>query len=440
MLQPLEEAMLLFWPKLFAALYFALLNTWIKVNNLKKGSSVKDFLALFLVSSAFLSIPEAIIAENLFLKVITLFNNGYASYGMHAVWSMTADFLTIFLGMIIYKLVSKQDFFQAGVVYLEFACIERICMVISISPVTYFIVYVLIQLIIILVMRKEVDFIGNIEAVQFRRMLFHLVGLLFVVNSMYSAYYIFPELNANAINAPFVIWIDATTLIASTFTLGYYKLSVREAKLNASKMKWMQRFQEGQENIIQTFAELSEAKSGETGQHVRRVAEYCKLLAEHLGADEKDADCIRIAAMMHDVGKLLIPQEIIEKPGKLTKEEYEIVKKHTEYGDQLLSKSDGHIMKMARAIAYEHHEHWDGSGYPRGLSGRQINFYARIAAVADVYDALSNKRSYKPAWAPEDAKKYILSKKGYQFAPDVVDAFDEIYNDIEAVRAKFRDE
>lgn len=440
MLQPLEEAMLLFWPKLFAALYFALLNTWIKVNNLKKGSSVKDFLALFLVSSAFLSIPEAIIAENLFLKVITLFNNGYGSYGMHAVWSMTADFLAVFLGMILYKLVSKQDFFQAGVVYLEFACIERICMVISISPVTYFIVYVMIQLVIILVMRKEVDFIENIETVQYRRMLFHLVGLLFIVNSMYSAYYIFPELNNNVINAPSVMWIDATTLIASTFTLGYYKLSIREAKLNESKMKWMKRFQEGQENIIQTFAELSEAKSGETGQHVRRVAEYCKFLAEHLGADEKEADCIRIAAMMHDVGKLLIPQEIIEKPGKLTEEEYDIVKQHTIYGDQLLSKSDGHIMKMARAIAFEHHEHWDGSGYPRGLSGSQISFYAQIAAVADVYDALSSKRSYKPAWAPEDAKEYILSKKGSQFAPDVVDAFDKIYNDIEAVRAKFKDE
>ncbi|MBR1643113.1 MAG: HD domain-containing protein [Butyrivibrio sp.] len=432
--------MLLFWPKLFAALYFALLNTWIKVNNLKKGSSVKDFLALFLVSSAFLSIPEAIIAENLFLKVITLFNNGYGSYGMHAVWSMTADFLAVFLGMILYKLVSKQDFFQAGVVYLEFACIERICMVISISPVTYFIVYVMIQLVIILVMRKEVDFIENIETVQYRRMLFHLVGLLFIVNSMYSAYYIFPELNNNVINAPSVMWIDATTLIASTFTLGYYKLSIREAKLNESKMKWMKRFQEGQENIIQTFAELSEAKSGETGQHVRRVAEYCKFLAEHLGADEKEADCIRIAAMMHDVGKLLIPQEIIEKPGKLTEEEYDIVKQHTIYGDQLLSKSDGHIMKMARAIAFEHHEHWDGSGYPRGLSGSQISFYAQIAAVADVYDALSSKRSYKPAWAPEDAKEYILSKKGSQFAPDVVDAFDKIYNDIEAVRAKFKDE
>ncbi len=439
MLLTLGEMMLYYWPKLVAALYFASLNTWIIVKVLKKKSSVKLFLALFFVSSAFLSIPEEYIAENLFQKAMLFVNNKNASNGIHAVWSMLFDFLALFLGTCLYKLVTKQGFYEAGVIYLEYACIERICMVLSISSISYFIIYVIIQVSIILVMHKEVNFIEHIDTIQFKRLLIHMCGLLFIVNSMYSAYYLFPELGTNVINAPTVLWIDATTIIASTFTLGYYKLSIREARLTESKMRWIQKFQEGQENIIQTFAELSEAKSGETGQHVRRVAEYCRLLAEHLGADEKEAECIRIAAMMHDVGKLLIPQEIIEKPGKLTDEEYEVVKKHTVYGDQLLSNSDGDIMKIARVIASEHHEHWDGNGYPRGLSGSQINFYAQIAAVADVYDALSNKRSYKPAWAPEDAKEYILSKKGYQFAPVVVDAFNAIYDDIEAVRRKYRD-
>ncbi len=439
MFQTLPSMMLYYWPKLIAALYFASMNTWIKVKLLNGKKTIKYFIAFFLVSSAFISIPAEFLNTNAYHHAMRFIHYADADAAVYVVWSNLADYITVFIGLLLYKFVSRQKLLVAGVVYMEFACIERVCMVLSVSALSYFCIYVLIQAILYFVMRNEVGFITKNEGIRYDRLFLYMCGLLFILDAMYSAYYLFPELGTNVINAPTVIWVDAITILTSAFTLGYYRLSIHEARLADSRLEWMRKFQEGQQNIIQTFAELSEAKSGETGQHVRRVAEYCKLLAEHLGIGEKEAECIRVAAMMHDVGKLLIPREIIEKPEKLTKEEYDIVKKHTIYGNQLLSNSDGHIMQVARVIAYEHHERWDGSGYPRGLAGDQIDFHAQIAAVADVYDALSNKRSYKAAWAPGDAKKYILAEKEHQFSPAVVDAFEKIYDDIEDVRIRFQD-
>ncbi len=144
--------------------------------------------------------------------------------------------------------------------------------------------------------------------------------------------------------------------------------------------------------------------------------------------------------MMHDFGKLLIPKEILEKPGSLTPGEREIMCQHTVYGHDILSNSKGEIISMARDIAYEHHERWDGKGYPRGIKGYDISIYAQIVSVVDVYDALTSKRAYKEAWDRNEAKREIISQRGTQFSPRIVDAFIKNFDKISKIQDMYVDE
>lgn len=194
-----------------------------------------------------------------------------------------------------------------------------------------------------------------------------------------------------------------------------------------------------QEEIIMSFAEITENKSGQTGQHIKRVSEYSRVIASQLGMPSDEVEMIRIASTMHDIGKLLIPGEILEKPGRLTDEEFEVIKKHTTYGGQLLQNVEGDEMKMSKQIALEHHERYDGHGYPFAMVGDDISIEGRIVAVADVYDALTSRRSYKEAWAEEDAYNEIMKGRGTQFDPDVVDAFAAAHDEILKVKETFRD-
>ena len=194
-----------------------------------------------------------------------------------------------------------------------------------------------------------------------------------------------------------------------------------------------------QESMIISMAEVVENKSDQTGQHVRRVAEYSKILALKLGFNEEQAEIIKNASMMHDIGKLLIPSEILEKPGKLTDEEYKEIKNHTVYGDKLLKDVEGDVLVCARKIAYEHHERPDGKGYPRGLKGKSISIEGKIVAVADVYDALTSKRTYKEAWDSKQAYDEIIKNSGTQFDKTVVKAFVDAYDQIDEIRQKFAD-
>lgn len=194
-----------------------------------------------------------------------------------------------------------------------------------------------------------------------------------------------------------------------------------------------------QEEMIMSFAEITENKSGQTGQHIKRVSEYSKILAAELGLPPEQIEHIRIASTMHDVGKILIPSEILEKPGKLTPEEYDIIKTHTTMGGQLLENVEGEEMKLSRTIALQHHERPDGKGYPDGLNGDNISLEGKIVAVADVYDALTSRRSYKSAWKEEDAYREILKGRGTQFDPRVVAAFVSAHDRILEVQEKFRD-
>lgn len=179
---------------------------------------------------------------------------------------------------------------------------------------------------------------------------------------------------------------------------------------------------EDQENLILSLSQIIENKSENTGQHVRRVAEYTEVLCKTLGYSEEESWKIRLASMMHDVGKIMIPEKILEKPGKLTKEEFEIIKKHIFYGKQLLETSPGELFHISTEIAYQHHEKWDGSGY-MGTTGENIAPHARCVALADVFDALVSRRAYKEPWPPMKAYEEIISQRGKQFDPLVVDAF-----------------
>ncbi len=193
---------------------------------------------------------------------------------------------------------------------------------------------------------------------------------------------------------------------------------------------------ESHEAVILSMAEVIEAKSGQTGSHVKRVSEYSKIIAQGLNLDVDTIDEIRIASMLHDMGKLLVPPEILDKPGKLTDSEFDEIKKHTTHGRNLLLNTKGDVFEKAKIIAYEHHEKWDGSGYA-GKSGEDISLESRIVAVADVYDALVSNRSYKKAWSSKDAKDEIIKSSGSHFDPLIVDVFKKNYAEIDSVRKKY---
>ena len=195
---------------------------------------------------------------------------------------------------------------------------------------------------------------------------------------------------------------------------------------------------EDQENLILAVSQIIENKSENTGQHVKRVSEYTEVLCKCLGFNDEDSWKISLAAMMHDVGKLMIPESILEKPGKLTAEEFEIVKKHTQYGKQMLETSPGELFKLSTDIAYNHHEKWDGTGY-RGVKGEDTPVCARCVALADVFDALVSRRAYKEPWPPEKAYEEIVSQRGKQFDPAVVDAFVQNFDKFKDIMMRYPD-
>ena len=195
-----------------------------------------------------------------------------------------------------------------------------------------------------------------------------------------------------------------------------------------------------QEEMIMSFAEITENKSEQTGKHIRRVAEYSRIIAEEIGLGEDRAKVIRLASTMHDIGKLLIPSEILEKPARLTDEEFDMIKKHPGYGEELLRNVEGDVIGVAKTIALEHHERPDGRGYPKGLQLDSLSLEGQIVAVADVYDALTSKRSYKEAWDEKAAYNEILKGRGTQFSEKVVDAFERAYPDINTVRQQLQED
>ena len=194
-----------------------------------------------------------------------------------------------------------------------------------------------------------------------------------------------------------------------------------------------------QDSISENFATILSNKSGESGNHVKRVSEYSAILAQELGFSENEIHDIRIASMLHDVGKIMVDESVLHKPGRFTDEEYKIMQQHVVFGGKLLEGVPGNIMQLGSIIAKYHHERYDGNGYVEGLKGDEIPKEAQIASVADVFDALVSKRCYKNAWTIEDAYNEIVSQSGKQFGPDVVDAFVKRFDEIKYVAIRYKE-
>ena len=194
--------------------------------------------------------------------------------------------------------------------------------------------------------------------------------------------------------------------------------------------------EETQQEIIFTLGEIAEARSLETGNHLKRVAIICNILGCHAGLSPREVEILRLAAPMHDIGKVAVPDEILNASGKLSAMEYATMKGHAEVGYEMLASSGREIMKAAAIIAVQHHERFDGSGYPNGLSGENIHIYARIVSLADVFDALSHDRVYRKAYDPATVKKFLLAERGKHFDPQLVDIFFDNEEEIRQALAK----
>lgn len=192
-----------------------------------------------------------------------------------------------------------------------------------------------------------------------------------------------------------------------------------------------------QRDVVLRLGEICEVRSQETGQHVQRVAEYSYHLAKLAGLDTKDIDLIRDAAPLHDVGKVAIADAILNKPGKYDEHEYRLMQQHAQIGYELLNSSPQPLLQAAAIIARDHHEWWNGEGYPNKQSGENIHIYGRIVAIADVFDALSFERVYKPAWSDDKITALFEQQLGVQFDPTLAGLFLAHYADFVAIRQRY---
>lgn len=195
-----------------------------------------------------------------------------------------------------------------------------------------------------------------------------------------------------------------------------------------------------QREIIFTLAETAELRSKETGNHVKRVAEYSWVLATLGGMQETEAEILKLASPLHDIGKIAIPDAVLLKPGKLDEEEWKIMQTHTDLGYDMLKHSDRRILKAASIVAYEHHEKWNGTGYPNKTQGEDIHIYGRITAIADVFDALSSHRVYKPAWEMEQILELFKEEREVHFDPELVDNFLDNFDRIFEIYETYKDQ
>jgi putative two-component system response regulator len=211
------------------------------------------------------------------------------------------------------------------------------------------------------------------------------------------------------------------------------KLNDRAAHLAAEVAIATAKLQEREEEIILRLALAVEYRDNDTGEHTLRVAKYSRIIAGQLGLSPRLCRDIYLAAPLHDVGKVAIPDSILLKPGRLDEKEMAVIRTHAEIGNRILADSPCELIQIGAIIAAAHHERWDGSGYPKGLKGDEIPIAARIVAVADVFDALTTKRPYKEAMPPQAARQFLVEKKGRDFDPACVDAFISCWDDVVSV-------
>jgi putative two-component system response regulator len=226
-----------------------------------------------------------------------------------------------------------------------------------------------------------------------------------------------------------------------------------QENLKKNNIELMQELINTQDITIVALAKLAEFRDPETGEHLERMREYAKAIAKELKKKDKYKEYITPkyieniykSTPLHDIGKVGIPDDVLLKPGKLTPEEFEVMKRHSEIGGDAISSATKltgmkqSFLDMGKDIAYHHHEKWNGKGYPKGLAGEVIPLTARITALADVYDALTSKRVYKEAFSHEKSRSIVIEESGEAFDPEIVEAFINIENDFKAIRREYKD-
>ncbi|MBT9491694.1 MAG: HD domain-containing protein [Paucibacter sp.] len=222
--------------------------------------------------------------------------------------------------------------------------------------------------------------------------------------------------------------------------LAQAKLADRADWLAGEVAKATQEVLARERETVVRLSKAAEYRDPETGAHILRMAHYSELIARGLGLPEAERQLLLEAAPMHDIGKVGITDSILLKPGRLTADEFEVMKQHAQIGHEILKDSSSLVLQTGAAIALGHHEKFDGSGYPQGLAGAEIPIFSRIVAVADVFDALTSERPYKKAWSLEQAREHLLAHSGTHFDPLCVDSFFAQWTQVLEIRQRFQDE
>lgn len=213
-----------------------------------------------------------------------------------------------------------------------------------------------------------------------------------------------------------------------------------ELQLKLEEVKALSKeIEDTQKEVVFTMGAIGESRSKETGYHVKRVAEYSKVFALYYGLSEEESEMLKQASPMHDIGKVAIPDAILNKPGRFNEEERKIMDTHAQLGYEMLQASRRPLLKMAAIVAFEHHEKWNGKGYPQGLKEEEIHIYGRITALADVFDALGSDRVYKKAWDDEKIFNLFKEERGEHFDPKLIDIFFEHQDEFQTIRASLKD-
>ena len=217
------------------------------------------------------------------------------------------------------------------------------------------------------------------------------------------------------------------------------ELFAQNVQIAYENVQLQHEIEDTQREIVYRLSEAVEHRSVETGNHVRRVAFICYDLAKAYGLSEEEAERLMYASPLHDVGKVGIPDGILNKPAKLNNGEWEVMKTHSSIGYDILKNSKRVIIQAGAIVAQDHHEKWDGTGYPAGKKGKDIHVYGRIAALADVYDALRHPRCYKKSWSKDEVIAHIVAQSGKQFEPALVELFLQRVETLETILQKYPD-
>lgn len=432
-----------YWPRLLLGVWFALTNSIIVAKRFGKKHFVSNVIIMFFIACTTISIACEYFSRFMYysyLADVLPTDSQDLRVIVDILLKIAVEAAAFVLPIIIFSKLIKEKWKVAATVYFMYVLLDDLCMILAVSAISYLLIWVSILGIAIVFFLNKLKFvIKHAKVIEWDPVFHYQLGLFFLLSALYGVYRVFPGINNGVFDSK-NIWLDTISIVSFMFYLGFVGMNIRVCKERAEKILYMQELHESERDIIQKLSEISEAKSGETGQHVRRVAEYSALLAKEYGFDENIVNQVRLASMMHDVGKLLVPREIIEKPGILNDDEMQIMRLHTRYGDEILSNSNGEEIVMARTIAKQHHERWDGLGYPDGLFKNQISIYAQIVAVADVYDALTSKRAYKESWDAQRARAEILAQSGTQFSPIVVGLFNKHFDKILEIQNTYVDD